>query len=176
VCPLSTGRRSEAYDAADPLRSGGEPGRFIGDLNGKAHWILIDPDLDFDLFDSRFDKILMGRRTYEAVKAAGGGGSMPGMKVIVITRTLRQEDRPDVTIDDDAELLVFELRSQPGKDMCLVGGGSLFRSLAQRGPVDTVEVAVIPTLLGDGVSLLPPTSTRITLALTGHKVPPRQAP
>ena len=143
---------------------------FIAGPNGEADWILIDPELDFEEFNSSFDTILMGRRTYEAMKAARGGGSAPGMKVFVVTCTLRQEDHPDVTIDDDPVRLVGELRSQPGKDVWLFGGGSLFRSLAQRGLVDTVEVGVIPVLLGDGVPLLPPPSTRITLALTGHRV------
>jgi len=143
---------------------------FIAGPNGEADWILIDPELDFDGFNSRFDTILMGRRTYEAMKAAGGGSSMPGMEVFVLFRTFQQEDHREVTIHDDPERLVAELRSQPGKDVWLFGGGSLFRSLAQRGLVDTVEVAVIPVLPGDGVPVLPPPSTRITLALTGHKI------
>lgn len=143
---------------------------FIAGPKGEADWILIDPDLDFDEFNSRFDTILMGRRTYQAMKAAGADGSIPGMKVFVLTRTLRQDDHPDVTIHDDPERLVAELRAQPGKDVWLFGGGSLFRSLAQRRLVDTVEVAVIPVLLGDGIPVLPPPSTRITLALTGHTV------
>jgi dihydrofolate reductase len=92
------------------------------------------------------------------MKAAGGGGSMPGMKLFVVTRTLRQEDHPDVTLDDDPERLVAELRSRPGKDVWLFGGGALFRSLAQRGLVDTVEVAVIPGADRDR------TASRLTLA------------
>jgi len=55
-------------------------------------------------------------------------------------------------------------------DVWLFGGGSLFRSLAELGLVDTVEVAVIPVLLGEGVPLLPAPTKRVTLKLTGHKV------
>jgi dihydrofolate reductase len=146
---------------------------FIAGPDGEADWILIDPELDFDEFSSRFDTMLMGRRTYEAVRAAGGGGSTPGMRVLVVTRTLRQEDHPDVTIVDNLEALVTELRSTPGKDVWLFGGGSLFRSLAGLGAVDSVEVGVIPVLLGEGVPLLPAPSPRLTLMLTGHTVYPR---
>ena len=63
-----------------------------------------------------------------------------------------------------------EVRSRPGKDVWLFGGGSLFRSFAELGLVDTVEVAVIPVLLGAGVPLLPAPAKRVTLKLTGHKL------
>jgi dihydrofolate reductase len=49
------------------------------------------------------------------------------------------------------------------------GGGLLFRSLAQPGLVDGVEVAVIPVLLGRRIPLLPPPANQIKLKLTGHK-------
>ena len=143
---------------------------FIAGPNGEADWILIDPEIDFEAIYSRFDTLLMGRRTYEAMKAAGGGGSTPGMQVFVLSRTLRQEDHPGVTVVDNPEELVAGLRSKPGKDVWLFGGGSLFRSLAGLGLVDTVEVAVIPVLLGEGVPLLPAPAKRVTLKLTGHRL------
>jgi dihydrofolate reductase len=36
--------------------------------------------------------------------------------------------------------------------------------------VDTVEVAIIPVLLGSGLPLLPPPAHRTNLKLTGHGV------
>jgi hypothetical protein len=36
--------------------------------------------------------------------------------------------------------------------------------------VDTVEVAVIPVLLGEGIPLLAPPGRRARLKLTGHRV------
>jgi dihydrofolate reductase len=145
---------------------------FIAGPNGEADWINTgpDPEFDFNAFYSQFDTILMGRRSYEFVKGAGGGGSTPGMQVFVFSRTLRQEDHPGVTIVDDPEGLMAELRSKPGKDVWLWGGGSLFRSFAELGLVDTVEVGVIPVLLGEGVPLLPPPAKRVDLKLTGHKL------
>jgi dihydrofolate reductase len=147
---------------------------FIAGPRGEADWIVMDPGdeavFDFNAFYSQFDTILMGRRSYEFVKGAGGGGSTPGMQVFVFSRTLRQEDHPGVTIVDDPEGLMAELRSKPGKDVWLWGGGSLFRSFAELGLVDTVEVGVMPVLLGEGVPLLPPPAKRVALKLTGHKL------
>ncbi len=41
-------------------------------------------------------------------------------------------------------------------DIWLFGHSGLFRSLLDSSHVDTVEVTVIPVLLGGGVPLLPP--------------------
>ena len=143
---------------------------FIAGPNGEADWIIMDPEIDFKAIYRQFDTMVMGRRTFEVMKGAGRGGSTPGMQVFVFSRNLRQEDHPDVTIVDDPQRLMAELRSKPGKDVWLFGGGSLFRSFAELGLVDTVEVAVIPVLLGDGVPLLPPPAKRVSLKLTGHKL------
>jgi dihydrofolate reductase len=143
---------------------------FIAGPNGEADWIITDPEIDFKEIYSWFDTMLIGRRTFEVMKGAGGSGSMPGMQVYVCSRTLRQEDYPAVTIVAEPEAVVTELRSKPGKDVWLFGGGSLFGSLAELRLVDTVEVAVIPVLLGEGVPLLPAPTNRVKLKLTGHKL------
>jgi dihydrofolate reductase len=38
---------------------------FIAGQNEEADWIVMDPDLDFNEFDSDFDTMIMGRRTFE---------------------------------------------------------------------------------------------------------------
>jgi dihydrofolate reductase len=143
---------------------------FIAGPNGEADWIITDPEIDFKEIYSWFDTMLIGRRTFEGMTGAGGSGSMPGMHVYVCSRTLRQEDYPAVTIVAEPEAVVTELRSKPGKDVWLFGGGSLFGSLAELRLVDTVEVAVIPVLLGEGVPLLPSPANRVTLKLIRHKL------
>jgi riboflavin biosynthesis pyrimidine reductase len=61
---------------------------------------------------------------------------------------------------------------QPGRDIWLYGGGSLFSQLLAWNLVDTVEPAVIPILLGGGVKLLSPHGLRQYLALVGHRAYP----
>jgi len=53
------------------------------------------------------------------------------------------------------------------------GGGGLFRSLLDLRLVDTVELAVIPVLLGEGMPLLPRFAGRTELTLDKHRVYPR---
>lgn len=143
---------------------------YIAGPNGEADWIIMDPDIDFDAMWQEFDTLLMGRRTFEVV-ARGGSGSMPGMKTFVFSRTLQQRDYPDVTIvSQNAEETLTHLRAQPGKDIWLFGGGTLFRSLLEAGCVDTVEVGVVPVLLGGGIPLFPPPAGQTKLKLVRHEV------
>lgn len=140
---------------------------YIAGPNGEADWIITDPDIDFAAIFSQFDTFLVGRRTFERMERSG----VPGMKTFVFSRTLRQRDYPEVTVvAEKPEETVAALRASAGKDIWLFGGGALFHSLAEAGLVDTVEVTVIPVLLGGGIPLLPPPSNRIKLLLTGHKV------
>jgi dihydrofolate reductase len=60
------------------------------------------------------------------------------------------------------------LKARPGKDIWLYGGGTLFRHLLDAGLVVTVEVAIIPVILGDGIPLLQP-GGKTKLVLTDLK-------
>ena len=140
---------------------------YIAGPNGEFDWIIQDPEIDFGEMFAQFDTFLVGRRTFEAM---AGGPKLDG-KVIVFSRTLRQEDHPQVTIVAGKEREVVEaLRREPGKDIWLFGGGELFRSLLDMGLVDTVEVAIIPILLGGGIPLLRSPAPRTKLRLTGRRV------
>jgi dihydrofolate reductase len=143
---------------------------YIAGPNGEADWIIMDPAIDFESFFKEFDTVLLGRRTFESMAREGRAG-MPGMETYVFSRTLRQRDYPEVTIlsEQSSEILIT-LRSRSGKDIWLFGGGSLFHSLLNAGLVDTIEVAIIPVLLGGGIPLLEPPAKQTKLALTGHKV------
>jgi dihydrofolate reductase len=144
---------------------------YIAGPDGEFDWIIMDPEIDFGEMLRGFDTILMGRRTFEVAGAQDGGGAIPGMKTIVVSRTLRQEDHPGITIlGDDLEAAVSRLRAEPGKDIWLFGGGALFRSLLDLRLVDAVEVGVIPILLGGGIPLLPPPARRARLRLVGSRV------
>jgi dihydrofolate reductase len=144
---------------------------YIAGPNGEADWIIMDPDIDFGALFNQFDTFLMGRGTFDGMLRQGGSPATPGMKTLVFSRTLQQRDHPEVTIVSDMEeKALAALKEAPGKDIWLFGGGSLFRSLLEVQLVDTVEVAVIPVLLGGGTPLLPPPAPQTKLRLTGHRV------
>ena len=143
---------------------------YIAGPKGEADWITVDPEIDFAGLFEPFDTVLVGRKSYEAAIRMGGGVAMPGMEAHVFSGTLRQADCPDVTVSDNAAETVAALKAKSGKDIWLFGGGGLFRSLAQLGLVDSVQIAVIPVLLGDGVPVVPRPAAPARLVLTGHRV------
>jgi dihydrofolate reductase len=142
---------------------------YIAGPNGETDWIVMDSAIDFAAIMAQFDTVLVGRHTFQSMLEIGDE-AMPGMKMFVFSRTFDPDDYPEVTIvaGDHAKVLT-ELRSQPGKDIWLFGGGKLFSTLLDEGLVDTVEIAVIPVLLGGGVPLLPKSAAQKKLKLTDQK-------
>lgn len=129
---------------------------FIADPHGGYDWIVADPTIDFGALFKEFDTAVMGRKTYEVVKTQGGNGAMPGLDVVVFSRTLPSIHSPGIrVVSDDPREVVADIKAGSGRDVWLFGGGELFRYLLDAGLVDTVEVAVMPVLLGEGIPLLP---------------------
>lgn len=147
---------------------------YIAGSQGECDWIPVDPAVDFDALFARVDTVLYGRHSFALVQS----GTTPiwpvGARVYVFSRTLRPEDHPGITVvRDDAAGAVAALRAEPGDgDIWLFGGGVLFATLLAAGQVDTVEVSVVPVLLGGGVPLLPPGVSRTALVLEGTHVYP----
>ena len=159
---------------------------YIAGPNGEFDWITSDPDIDFVALFKQFDTVVMGRKTFLATLQQGGNGAIPGMDVVVFSRTLRPADYPAVSvIDSDPAAAIRSLKERPakpgksrkpgkpGKDIWLFGGGGLFRTLLEGGVVDTVEPAVVPVLLGEGIPMLPAPQLRTKLTLTSHRLYPK---
>ena len=112
------------------------------------------------------DTVLMGRKTYEAAVRNGLAQGYPGVKNLVFSRTLQEEPGGDVVVvRTDAAELVRELKRQEGKDICLMGGGELARSLFEADLIDVVGLNIHPVLLGAGIPLFHPMSRQIDLEL-----------
>lgn len=146
----------------------------IAGPHGEFDWITHEPTIDFAAIFAQFDTFLVGRRTFELMLRRGAPPRPAGTKTFVFSRTL-----PDTVpvptaavVRDVSPGTIAAIREQAKKDIWLFGGGELFRSLLDAGQVDTVEVAVTPILLGQGLQMLPQPASRAKLELTGHRVYP----
>jgi dihydrofolate reductase len=129
---------------------------FIAGPHGEYDWIAFDSSFDFAALYAQFDTLLMGRRTYEVMQIRGMSPEGMGMKAVVVSATMKPEEHPTIRIlGSQVPEAVAVLKARPGKDIWLMGGGVLFRSLLDAGLVDFVDLAVLPLLLGDGIPLLP---------------------
>jgi dihydrofolate reductase len=143
---------------------------YIAGPHGEDDWIVMDPEIDFGAMFAKYDTLVMGRKTFERVVKAGKT-LIPGMKMVVFSKTLLAAQYPDVTIvSDKLEETVAALREAPGKEIWLFGGGALFRSFLEKGLVDTLEIGLIPILLGEGIPLLPAPARRASLTLISQRI------
>ncbi len=146
---------------------------YIAGPAGEFDWIPEDPAVDFAAIFANIDTVLLGRRSYDVARTVG----MPwptSSRVFVFSRTLEAEAHPGVTVvREKAGDVVAGLRAEPGDgEIWLFGGGSLFGALLAAGQVDSVEVTVVPILLGGGVPLLPPGAPRTALTLRHSRAYP----
>jgi dihydrofolate reductase len=139
---------------------------FIAGPNGEYDWIVMDKSIDFRALYKEFDTVVMGRKTYDLARSQGVSVAMPGIEVFVFSRSLPASTQRGFSIvNNDPADVVAQLKARTGRDIWLFGGGVLFRSLLDAGLVDTVEVAVMPVLLGSGIPLLSPgATTKLVLA------------
>jgi dihydrofolate reductase len=117
-------------------------------------------------FWKTIDTVLMGRKTYEvALRSGQGGGGYPGVQTYVFSRTLKEGAEGVTIVSGDAADFVRELKQRDGKDICLMGGGELARSLFEAGVIDEIGFNIHPVLLGSGIPLFHPMSRQIDLEL-----------
>jgi dihydrofolate reductase len=148
---MADGRRRLRYNLAPTLDG------FLAGADGTYDWIIMDPSIDFVSLFAEFDTFVMGRRTFEVTARTEFMAMIQHKEVIVFSRTLNAADYPGVTVvGSDPAATVRTLKAQPGKDIWLFGGGELFRTLVDANLVDTVELAVMPVLLAQGLPVLPP--------------------
>lgn len=116
---------------------------------------------------STVDAVLMGRKTYEVAARSGHGGSSPGVKSYVFSRTLSAVPDGVTLVREDAADFVRRLKEEEGRDICLLGGGELARSLFEAGLIDEVGFNIHPVLLGSGIPLFHPMNRQVNLELRG---------
>ena len=114
------------------------------------------------------DTVVMGRKTYEVAlkQTKGKSNPYPGIQSYVFSRTLKPSSDPNANIiADDAAEFVRKLKKQKGKDICVMGGGLLAKSLFEAKLIDEIGFNIHPVLLGSGIPLFHEMKQQINLAL-----------
>ena len=155
---------------------------FLAGVDGSVDWLHFSKDVQKVMTDywKDVDVILMGRKTYEVSiarntssarkpeKAKSRQPKEPAVSTYVFSRSLKSVDEPGIKfVRGDAVEFVQALKRAPGKDICLMGGGELARSLLAAGLVDKIGLNIHPILLGSGIPRFRDPGHRVKLALTG---------
>jgi dihydrofolate reductase len=108
------------------------------------------------------DTILFGRLTYEMMAAYWTSdsvktndpiiaGKMNSLAKIVFSKTLNKVEWENSTLlKGDMEAKMRELKQQPGKDMVILGSGSIVSAFTQMGIIDEYRIFINPVILGAG--------------------------
>lgn len=133
-------------------------------------WLRWSPEAASIMSDywETIDTLVMGRKTYQAGLKLSKGKSnpFPGMKSYVFSRTLKPRKRGALEIvSEDAVDFVRRLKQAEGKDICVMGGGDLARSLLEADLIDEIGFNIHPVLLGAGIPLFHEMKRQIDLEL-----------
>jgi dihydrofolate reductase len=126
------------------------------------------------------DAMLFGRVTYQEFAAFWpyqNSAEQPFTDYLnnttkyVVSTTLEEplEWQNSTLIKGNVEEEIARLKQQPGKDIGIVGSGTLVRSLLRKGLMDELTLMVHPIILGSGKRLFEDSSDRRALELVTSK-------
>ena len=142
---------------------------FIARKDNSIDWLFMDGDYGYEDFHQTIDTTLMGHNTYQVVMEMG---EFPykGSKNYVFSRNENVDANEHVTfIHHDVVQFVQNLKTQPGKNIWLVGGGQVNTLLLNYDLIDEMILGVHPTVLGDGIPLFAPTAKERRFELVSSK-------
>jgi dihydrofolate reductase len=141
---------------------------------GEFDWIVHEPAIDFKALFAEFDTFIVGRRTFELMLRleVPRGRLTPGPSYFPEPCPTPFPFRPPKSFARSRPRPWRPSRSRRRRTSGCSAVASCFAASSRAGLVDTVEVAVIPILLGQGLPLLPQTGTRARLLLSNHRIYP----
>jgi dihydrofolate reductase len=150
-------------------------------MNGDMSWAH-KQDAEWNAFvqgnASGGGELLFGRITYEMMASywptphaienfpvvAEGMNNLPK---VVFSRTMDKASWSNTKlVKGDLAAEVRKMKKEPGKDMVILGSGSIVSQLAQQGLIDEYQVAVNPIVLGKGRTMFDGVKDKLTLKLT----------
>ncbi len=155
-------------------------GYFEG-LNQDLSWFNVNEEF-FDYarnLMNETDTILFGRITYEHMAAywpntkdndAVITEKMNSLQKIVFSKTLENADwNNSIVIKENVEDEIKKLKQQPGKNIVILGSGTLVSELTQLKLIDEYRLIINPVILGTGNPLFKSLNERLKLELIDVK-------
>jgi dihydrofolate reductase len=155
---------------------------YFADENNDMSWAHQKSDPEWDDFSasnaSGGGELLFGRVTYElmasfwptpqarkqAPQVADGMNNLPK---VVFSKTLTSVTWQNTTlVKDDLAGEVRKLKQGAGKDLVIMGSGSIVTQLTNEGLIDEYQLVVQPIILGKGKTLFAGVSDKLALKRT----------
>jgi dihydrofolate reductase len=153
-------------------------GHFEGP-NREIDWHNVDAEFNEYAIDmlNDLDTLIFGRVTYELMASYWPtpdaikndpivAEKMNTLPKIVFSKTLEKVDWKNTRlVKDNIEEEIQKMKKQPGKDMVILGSGSIVSGFAPLGLIDEYRIMVNPVVLGSGNPLFKGIKDRLNLRL-----------
>lgn len=143
---------------------------YIADRDGGISWLdaFSGVDAGYDRFIAGVGTVVMGRRTYDQVRTFGAYPYARQRSIVVTHRPIDAAPPGVEAWHNDVPSLIEQLReTEDGQDAWVVGGAAIQAEFITAGGLDSLELFVIPVLLGDGVRMFPPSPHSGPMRLDG---------
>lgn len=126
--------------------------------------------------------LLFGRVTYEMMKSfwpteeakkamPDVAAGMNNAEKIVVSGTLKSSDWENTSIiNGNLSEEIRQLKLQPGKDITILGSGSIITQLAETKLIDSYQFMIDPVAIGQGTPAFNGLQNKLDLTLTNSKV------
>ena len=154
---------------------------YFADMNGDMSWAH-KQDAEWNAFvqenASGGGQLLFGRITYELMTSYWPtpcamkndpivAERMNNLPKVVFSRTLDKASWNNTKlVKGDMAAEIRKMKKEPGKDMAILGSGSIVSQLAQEGLIDEYQIVVNPVVLGKGRTMFDGIKEKLTLKLT----------
>jgi len=157
---------------------------FFKGADGDLSWAHGDEESDAFAVESnkKGGMLLFGRVTYEMMaefwptpyahelNPALADGMNKAEKVVFSRTLLNPEWNNTRVVSDDMIEEIKMLKQIRGKDMAILGSGSIVNQLAEAGLIDEYQIMIHPIVLGGGTSILNGIKRKLNLKLISSRV------
>ena len=145
---------------------------YVARPDGNLDWLTERPaPKDFyglPEFERSTDAKILGRKTFERSLQLGAHFHADAVHY-VFSRQPRPPSIPAGVhfVTESIAAFTKRLRTQPGKNVWMMGGGEIIASFLDEGAIDEFVVTIVPTFIGEGIPLLAPRHREVALGLLG---------
>lgn len=151
---------------------------YIARSDGDVGWLdrpMPKGNYGLNAFMKTIDTILWGHKTYRKGLELGMKLSVygKGIKHYVFSHQPLASPEPDVQfVSEPVKTFAHRLRSQPGKNIWMMGGSAIIASFLDENEIDEFIIHMIPVFIGEGIPLIASGRRSIPLKLlSSHSYP-----
>lgn len=143
----------------------------IARTDGSLDWLervdTEEEDYGYEEFFDSIDTTLMGNTTFKQILGFDVEFPYQNKRNLVFTRGEPKETPYATVTNHDPAELVRQLKKEEGKDIWLVGGGTLNGALLSADLIDQMIITITPVVLGEGIRLFEGGAPELPWELTG---------